>query len=66
MNTAILEHSQFIVDNSGEKKSVILPIDIYMELLDEIEDLAIMAERRDEPVKKHEEFIEELKADGYL
>ena len=66
MDTAILEHPQFVIDDSGEKKSVIVPIDIYTELLDEIEDLAIMAERRDEPVKKHEEFIEELKADGYL
>lgn len=39
---------QFIVDENGEKTAVILPIGEYHELLEEIEDLAIIGERRGE------------------
>ena len=63
---ATLPHPKYIVDEKGKKKSVVLSIKDYEALLQEIEDLADIAERRDEPTKPHQEFIVELKADGYL
>ncbi len=57
---------QFITDESGKKKAVIIPIEKFQELMEDIEDLAAMAERRDEPVISHEEVVEELKRDGLL
>jgi PHD/YefM family antitoxin component YafN of YafNO toxin-antitoxin module len=42
---------QFIVNENGEKTAVILSIEEYEELLEDIEDLAIIAERRDEPTE---------------
>ena len=59
-------HPKYIVNDKGKKTSVILPLKDYENLLQEIEDLADIAERRNEPVKKHSEFITELKADGYI
>ena len=57
---------QFITDNNGVKKSVILSIDEFQELIEDIQDLAALAERRDEAAISHEEVIAELKKDGLL
>jgi hypothetical protein len=57
---------QFIVDEKGRKKSAILPIDEYEELLEDIHDLAIVAERRDEPSISFQQIKERLKKDGLL
>ncbi|XOV70309.1 MAG: hypothetical protein ACFHW5_16555 [Verrucomicrobiota bacterium] len=43
-----------------------LPIDQYEKLLEDLGDLAAIAERRNEPTISHEEFIQELKHDGLL
>jgi hypothetical protein len=45
---------------------VLLPIDQYEKLLEDLEDLAAIAERRNEPTISHEEFTQELKRDGVL
>jgi hypothetical protein len=57
---------QYITNEAGEKMSVILPISEFQELLEDIEDLAAVAERRDEPTISHEELIAELKEDGLI
>lgn len=57
---------QFITDEEGEKKAVILPIDEFIELLEDLEDIALVAERRDEPTVSFEQVIAELKRDGLL
>lgn len=49
-------HEQFIIDESGKKKAVILPIEDYEELLEDIHDLAVIAERKDEPTTGFEEI----------
>ena len=41
----------FIVNENGEKTAVILPIQEYQELLEDLEDLAIIVERRGEPAE---------------
>ena len=45
--------TQYITNDSGEKISVILPINEFQELIEDIEDLATIAERRDEPTISH-------------
>ena len=57
---------QYIVDEKGQKTAVILPIEEYEELLEDLHDLAIIAERRDEPTITFEELKERLKEDGLL
>lgn len=67
MNTAAIpEHPLFIVNENGDKESVILSMNEYTQLLEELEDLAIVAERRTEKSISHSELIAELKSDGYL
>ncbi len=61
-----LPNPEYIVSESGEKKFVVLPIKDYENLIEELLDLADIAERRDEPVKSHSDFVAELKNDGYL
>ncbi len=58
--------AQFITDENGKKTAVILPIEEFEELLEDLEDLAVMAERREEPAISFEEVMERLKHDGFL
>lgn len=51
---------QYITDANGQKLSVILPIDDYLELLEDLEDLATIAERKDEATFSLEYVIKEL------
>lgn len=57
---------QFITNEAGEKISVVLPISKFQELLEDIEDLAVVAERREEPTISHEALLTELKRDGLI
>ncbi len=59
-------HPQFITDAVGKRVSVVIQLTEYEELLEDIEDLAAMAERRDEPTVTHEELLASLKRDGIL
>jgi hypothetical protein len=58
--------AQYVTNEIGKKVAVILPIEEFQELLDDIEDLAILAERREEPTIPHEKVIAKLKRDGLL
>ena len=57
---------QYITDKQGKKTAVILPIEEYNALFEDLRDLAAIAERRDEPSIPHEQVVAELKKDGYL
>jgi hypothetical protein len=57
---------QYVTDENGKKTAVILPIEEFEELLEDLQDLAVLAERRDEPTIPHEEIVARLKRDGYL
>ncbi len=59
-------HPQFITNAKGERTSVILPLSEYEDLLEDLHDLAICAERRDEPTVSHEELIDQLKRDRHI
>ncbi|NHQ59999.1 hypothetical protein G9409_05255 [Chlorobium sp. BLA1] len=58
--------AEYVTDKNGVKKSVILPLDDFYELLEELEDLAAVAERKDEPTISHEQLVEDLKKNGQL
>ncbi len=57
---------QYITDEDGQKNAVIVPIDRFYQLLEDINDLAIVAERKEEPTISHQEVYEILKSDGVL
>ena len=57
---------QYLTDERGERTAVVLSIDSYEKLLEDLDDLAVVAERRDEPVVAHDDFLADLKRDGIL
>jgi hypothetical protein len=52
---------EYVTDSEGHKRAVILPIEEYQELMEDLDDLAVMAERREDPVIPHSKVIEELR-----
>lgn len=57
---------QYLTDDQGERTAVLLPISAYEKLLEDLDDLAVIAERRDEPVIPHDQLVAELRRDGLL
>ena len=57
---------EYITDADGKKRSVVLPIDQFESLIEDIEDLAIVAERKDEDTITQEDLLGQLKKDGLL
>lgn len=57
---------QYLTDEAGHKTGVLLSISDYEQLMEDIQDLAAIADRRDEPVLSHQDFISELRKDGLL
>jgi hypothetical protein len=57
---------KYITDDKGRRKEVVIPIKKFETLLEDLEDLAIVAERRDEELVDHQEVIKRLKKDGLL
>ncbi len=58
-----LPEPQYLVDASGKKSFVVLRVEEYEALLEDLHDLAIIAERREEQTMSLEEFEDELKGD---
>jgi len=57
---------QFITDEKGQRTSVVLPIADFQELIHDLQDLAVIAERREESTTGHADFIKELRSSGIL
>ena len=57
---------QFIVDAKGRKTGVVLSLERYRALMEDLHDLAVVAERRDEEPISLEEIKRRLKEDGVL
>jgi len=55
---------QFVVGAKGRKTAVIIPIEEYEELMEDIHDLGVVAERRHEPTVKIGELKRRLKRHG--
>ena len=50
----------FVVDENGKRTAVVLPIEEYERLLEDLEDLAIIAQRRNEPTESLATVAERL------
>ncbi len=57
---------RYVVDETGKKTEVILPIEVYEKLLEDLHDLAVVAERREEKPISAEEMKRRLKEDGVV
>ncbi len=57
---------QFVVDSKGNKTGVILPFKLYQRLMEDLHDLAVVAERRAEAPMSLEEMKRRLKENGVL
>ena len=57
---------EYVTNLEGEKTAVIVPIDSFDELMEDIEDLAAAAERREESTISHDQLVAELKQDGLI
>jgi PHD/YefM family antitoxin component YafN of YafNO toxin-antitoxin module len=57
---------KYLIDESGQKTAVVLTVEDYEELLEDIHDLAVIAERKDEPTINFDELKKRLEADGLL
>jgi hypothetical protein len=52
---------QFLTNEEGRKTAVVLPLDDYEKLLEDLDDLAVIAKRRGEETIPHAEFKKGLK-----
>ena len=55
---------QYLTNEKGKKTAVVMPIEDYEKLREDMADLAVIAERRDEVTIPHEEFKRRLKRNG--
>lgn len=57
---------QYVVDADGNKTAVILSLKRYQELMEDLHDLAVVAERRNERAVSLDTMKRRLKKDGVL
>ncbi len=55
---------QFLTNEKGRKTAVVLPIEDYEKLREDMDDLAVIAERRNEETIPHADFKKGLKRNG--
>lgn len=58
--------TQFLTDDCGQKVAVVIPIAEYESLMEDVADLAAVAERRDDHRISLSELKQQLTADGLL
>ncbi|QGP91611.1 hypothetical protein MGLY_09510 [Neomoorella glycerini] len=61
-----LVNKQFLVDRRGRKRGIVLSIKRYRQLMEDLHDLAIVAERREEKTRDFAEVKRRLKEDGIV
>ena len=57
---------QYLTDDQGHKVAVVIPISDYEDLMEDVADLAAVAERRDEERISFADLKKQLVADGLL
>ena len=60
------EDVQYVVDEKGDRTAVIVPIGEYEKLSEDLHNLAIIAERREEPTVSLDQLRKKLIKDGLL
>ena len=61
-----ISDEQYIIDSKGKRKGVILSIERYEQMTEDLHDLAVVAERRNEQAISIEEMKQRLKRDGIV
>ncbi|NLX90406.1 MAG: type II toxin-antitoxin system Phd/YefM family antitoxin [Firmicutes bacterium] len=61
-----MQPHRYIVDRKGKKRAVVIPYQKYKNILEDLHDLAVAAERRDEPTISFKKLKEKLRTDGVL
>jgi len=62
----VFKEENYIIDKKGKKTAAILPIEKYEELIEDLHDLSVIAERRDEPTITFDKLKEKLRKNGFL
>ncbi len=57
---------QYVTDANGERTAVILPLDEYQELLEDMHIIRVAEETKDEPTRPLIEVVEELRNAGEI
>lgn len=57
---------EFITDNKGKKTKVVMPIDEYESMLEDLHDLSVIAKRKNDNVVSFDKVLSGLKKDGKL
>lgn len=57
---------QYVTDEEGRKTAVILPIEEYEEMLEDLHLGRVARESRDEPRRPFAELVDELRAGGEI
>ena len=63
---AMAVNEQYVVDAKGRKLAVLLSVEQYEKLMEDLHDLAVVAERRDEETISLQELRQRLEKDGLL
>ena len=61
-----MQNVQYITDAEGHKTAVILPIDEYEEMLEDLHFWAVARESEDEPRRDFADVVNELRAAGEI
>lgn len=61
-----MSEAQYVIDSKGRKTGVLLSLEEYQRLLEDLHDLAVVAERRKEKPITLSEMKKRLKKDGLL
>ena len=63
---AISRNVQYVTDANGERTAVILPLDEYQELLEDMHVIRVAEETKDGPTRPLIEVVEELRNAGEI
>ena len=59
-------NARYITSEDGSRTDVVISLSDYEALMEDLQDLAVIAERKDEPSLSLEEVKNKLKEDGVL
>ncbi len=57
---------RFVTDKKGNKTEVLMKVKDFEELLEDLHDIAVVAERRNEKTLSHENLLKDLRQNGIL
>ena len=61
-----MAQAQYVIDEKGKKTAVLLSLKQYQKLIEDLHDLAVVAERKDEETISLAELKRKLKKDGLI